>query len=169
MRLATLERLLTLALVRAPAPSLAASACPETVAFDPAPNESAPQSVAVGGVAACYTHALTSPPTGSVNVESGAFTVALEYQSVLCQGSGCLTACPKCVDDPVANDGVRAGTCTSGTRTGLACDGHGRPAPGYEELGTSSFDCPPFPGTILSISNHGPLTTPGDRLRTTHQ
>lgn len=117
-----------------------------------------PQSVAVGGVAACYTHELTSPPTGSVIVESGAFSVDLTYQSTLYFGMGATTGCPKCVDDPTANDGVRGGTCSSGTRTGLTCDGHGPAATGYEDLGTSSFDCPQVPGAILSIRQHGPLT-----------
>ena len=126
-----------------------------------------PQAVAVGGVAACYTHALTSPPTGSVHVENGALSVDLAYQSVLYLGNGSIEACPKCVDDPVANDGTRGGTCTSGTRTGLTCDGHGPPAPLYEELGTSSFDCPQVPGFIISTREHGPLTfSTGTQSRT---
>jgi hypothetical protein len=117
-----------------------------------------PQSVAVGGVAACYTHVLTGPPTGGVNVESGALSVDLAYESTLYLGTGASIACPKCVDDPIADDGVRGGTCASGTRAGLACDGHAPPAPGYDELGTSSFDCPQAPGAIISVRQHGPLT-----------
>lgn len=117
-----------------------------------------PQEVPAGGVTACYTHQLTDEPTGTVDVESGALSVALSYRSRLYQWSTSSGACPNCVGDPVANDGIRGGTCSSGPRTGLGCDGHGpSPAP-WDELGVSSFDCPLEPLTIISIQDHGPRT-----------
>jgi hypothetical protein len=62
--------------------------------------------------------------------------------------------CPRCELDPFPNDGVSAGTCSGGSRNGLACDGNGQsPEPSF---GVTSLDCPPtneFGTFTLDLTN----------------
>ncbi len=117
-----------------------------------------PQPTAVGGVGSCHTHELTSPVTGSVDVESGALDLSVSYRSRLYIGSSPSKACPACVGDPVPNDGLRGGFCGEGPRNGLPCDGHGTSLAPYDDFGTSSFDCPSPPLALLATGEPGIVT-----------
>ncbi len=125
-----------------------------------------PQSTHAAGVGACYTHELTSPVTGTVGVESGTIDVHLAYQSRLYTAQNG-TGCPSCEGDPVPNDGIRGGTCDSGPRAFLACDGNGPSLPPWDELGTSSFDCPPSAAVQIATFAPGVVTySTGTQTRT---
>ncbi len=125
-----------------------------------------PQFVAVGGVAACYTNELTGPVSGTVD-ESGALDVTLDYVGRIYIGESISRACPMCVGDPAPNDAIQGGTCASGPRVGLPCDGNGPPPALYDDFGTSSFDCPPSPGSFIGTLTPGPITfSTGTQTRT---
>jgi hypothetical protein len=56
--------------------------------------------------------------------------------------------CPVCTGDAFPNDGASDGTCSSGTRNGLACDGNG--VSPETTFGVTSLDCPPGPAAPLA-------------------
>ncbi len=116
-----------------------------------------PQWAATAGVVTCYTNEITGPVTGTVD-ESGAMTVAVEYTGKIYNGLIGRRACPSCEDDPVPNNGVQSGHCVGGPRDGLPCDAHGVPPAPYEDVGISSFDCPPNPATLIGTLSPGPVT-----------
>jgi hypothetical protein len=56
--------------------------------------------------------------------------------------------CPVCVGDSAVNDGTKGGTCSGGLKNGQPCDGNGRsPVPSF---GTTSLDCPPNTGALIT-------------------
>ncbi len=125
-----------------------------------------PQFAVTGGIPSCYTNELTAPPTGTVD-DGGALSVTLEYTGTIYSSESFARPCPTCDGDPAPNDGVRSGHCNGGARDGLPCDGHGIPMAGYEEFGTSSFDCPSRPGFLVGTLRAGPLTfATGTQTRT---
>jgi hypothetical protein len=127
---------------------------------------SPPQVNAIGGITACTTNEIIGPVTGTVD-ESGALTTTIAYTGKIYVGANSLLACPKCEDDPEPNNGVRSGHCDGGAHNGQPCDGHGVPTPGWEDLGTSSFDCPPIAATLIGTLSPGPVTfSTGTQTRT---
>jgi hypothetical protein len=109
----------------------------------------APNPVGAGGVGACVVNEVTGSVTGTVNIESGALSVALPLRSDLFSSIATSQPCPKCVGDTTLNDNVAGGTCSGGARNGLACDANATsPIP---DFGTTSFDCPPT-GSIGSLA-----------------
>jgi hypothetical protein len=57
--------------------------------------------------------------------------------------------CPRCVGDATINDGTQGGTCDSGPRVNLACDGNGTIA-SRPDFGVTSLDCPPPPANNVA-------------------
>ena len=116
----------------------------------------APLPLSAGGVSTCVTNQISGAVTGTANVESGAFHSTLNLTSRVYNGIETALPCPVCNGDATVNDGQKGGTCSGGPRNGQPCDGNGRsPIPSF---GTTSFDCPPNPGaliTALSIALDG--------------
>jgi len=108
----------------------------------------APLSLAAGGVTTCVASQWNGGITGTFDQQSGASAGTASVLSRVYNGIAVANPCPRCIGDGFANDGVRGGTCSGGTRNGLACDGEGEsPEPSF---GTSSLDCPPTPGGLLA-------------------
>lgn len=126
-----------------------------------------PQFVATSGVYGCYTNEITGPVSGTVD-ESGALAVSVSYLGrIYLGGDPNSLACPRCVGDSFANDGLRDGTCASGLHVGGACDANGPPPSGYEEVGASSFDCPSNPlAQVASLSAGAVTFSTGTQTRT---
>jgi hypothetical protein len=106
--------------------------------------------LSAGGIAVCAVNQFNGPVSGTANVETGdAFTVAKLTARVYNGVSPLNNPCPRCAGDATKNDGVKGGTCDSGLRLGLTCDGNGtvfnRP-----DFGTTSLDCPPDPGVLIA-------------------
>ena len=115
-----------------------------------------PQSIRGGFFGAlCFTTTITGSAGGTIDVESGAFAPTIALQSQVYGGIGAHQGCPRCVGDPVANDGIRFGSCDAGPRAGLDCDANA--ASGLADFGSTSFDCPP-PGAPVGTFRVGPLT-----------
>jgi hypothetical protein len=105
-----------------------------------------PTPVSSGGAPFCMIQRLAADITGSVDVDSGASELSASLRTQVNLGLAVAAPCPTCGGtctdnpaqlcvrdadcvagtctlDPVAGDGVRGGTCTSGTTsTGLSCD-----------------------------------------------
>jgi hypothetical protein len=94
---------------------------------------------------ACFIDRVTGPFEGST-AAAGQFEVAMQVNAQFHIGS--LTRpCPTCDQDPVANDGVREGTCHGGARNFLPCDRNGT----HATFGSTSLDCMPSPGALLDF------------------
>jgi hypothetical protein len=115
-----------------------------------------PLPLSAGGVSTCVTNQVNGAVTGTTNLESGAFATTLNLTARVFNGIETALPCPVCNGDATVNDGVKGGTCSGGPKNGQPCDGNGRsPIPSF---GTTSFDCPPNPGaliTALSIALDG--------------
>lgn len=115
-----------------------------------------PQSFRAGFLSSlCVTTTVPGPVGGTVDIESGAFAPIVPMQSKVYAGPALHQGCPRCVGDPVANDGARFGSCDAGPRAGLACDAN--VTSDFSDFGSSSFDCPPTPATLIGTFNLGPL------------
>jgi hypothetical protein len=118
-----------------------------------------PQPLAAGGLPFCATTRVSGVSGGTVGVESGAFAPTLSLQTLLYDGAvvdltgGPNRGCPRCLNDAVANDGVRGGTCDVGPRAGAACDAHGLSP--IADFGSPSFDCPPAGPDITQFNLNG--------------
>jgi hypothetical protein len=106
----------------------------------------APDPVAAGGTALCFTDQIVGSVSGSVNLATGAVTRSLAIAHRLYLGASISQPCPKCVGDGAINDGVQGGTCSGGARNGLACDTQG--VSPIAAFGATSLDCPPSGGPI---------------------
>lgn len=105
--------------------------------------------VSVGGIGMCVTRQLGSFIEGTANVETGAVAAtALQVWNVYL-GPTSADACPRCVGDGTANDGVPGGTCSEGAHAGVACDANGSVG-GLPDFGATSLDCPPLPTSIVA-------------------
>ena len=60
--------------------------------------------------------------------------------------------CPTCVGDTALNDGLRLGTCSGGSRNGLACDATATDS----RFGDLSLECPPSPATAITTPDSFP-------------
>src|SRR6185295_16770093 len=99
--------------------------------------------------------------------ESGALSVTIAYTGKIYLSETLSRPCPQCEDDVVPNNGIANGHCVGGARNGLPCDGHATAQPPFGEFGTSSFDCPPLPGTLVGTLSPGPVTfSTGTQTRT---
>ncbi len=97
--------------------------------------------LAAGGVSTCVSNVFNGSVTGTANVETGdAVNTAFLTSSVFLAAS-VDQPCSRCVGDATINDGVLGGTCDTGPRQGLPCDGNGT-VPGRPDFGTTSLDCP---------------------------
>ena len=107
-----------------------------------------PTPISTGGVSTCYTSEITGPVTGTVDVDTGALAPNVPFQAKLYTGITADHPCPRCAGDPTSNDNVPGGTCSDGPRAGLGCDANGTSA--YVDFGSTSFDCPPNPATLIA-------------------
>ena len=127
-----------------------------------------PLPLSAGGVSSCVTNQLNGPVSGTTNTETGEFASSLNLSARVFSGIETALPCPVCVGDSTVNDGNAQGTCSGGPKDGLACDGNGRsPVPSF---GTTSLDCPPNSGaliTTLSIGLNGSSNTETVTLATT--
>jgi hypothetical protein len=109
----------------------------------------APLPLAAGGINTCVVNQIREAVTGTANIESGAFQSTLKLSAKVYNQTESGDPCPKCQNDPTANDGKAQGTCLGGVRNGQACDVNGvSPVPSF---GSTSLDCPPA-GIISSLS-----------------
>jgi hypothetical protein len=107
----------------------------------------APLPISAGNSPACFVNRLGQDVTGTVNVDTGEFSITLALRAGYYIGDTLVEPCPSCVNDTVSNDGVRDGTCDRGANSGASCDVDARnksfPAPGGEG---HSLDCFPDAG-----------------------
>jgi hypothetical protein len=101
-----------------------------------------------GGVSSCIVAYWNGAVSGTFDQASGATAGTASVRERAYLSSTIPEPCPICADDPVPNDGTAAGTCTSGPRSGLACDGNQRSV--QPSFGTTSLDCPPAAATIIA-------------------
>jgi hypothetical protein len=141
----------------------------------------APTPISAGGTPFCVLPRLASNVVGSVNVDTGDSELSANLRSVVYLGTGVRQPCPTCGGtcsdnssqvcdrdadcvagtctlDPIADDGVRGGTCTEGASVGLPCDvtamNASLPAYPASDGGSGySLDCMPSPG--MNISGFG--------------
>jgi hypothetical protein len=125
---------------------------------------SVPQPLNAGGLPLCFMTTLDGAVSGTVDVESGAFAPVVPIRATVYNGvfvppfpGGPNVGCPRCVGDPVANDGARDGTCDDGARTALACDAQATSP--YSDFGSVSFDCPPSGSPVAQFVNVLPFST----------
>jgi len=101
-----------------------------------------------GGVSTCVTNQINGTVTGTANLSTGQFATTLTLSSRVFNAIETAVPCPVCVGDATVNDGTKGGTCSGGTKNGQPCDGNGRsPVPSF---GTTSLDCPPNPGAVIT-------------------
>ncbi len=97
--------------------------------------------LAAGGVSTCVSNVFNGPITGTANVESGAAVNTALLSSSVFLAASVDQPCARCIGDTTINDGVLGGTCDTGPRAGLTCDGNGT-VPSRPDFGTTSLDCP---------------------------
>ncbi len=119
---------------------------------------SPPTGIATGGITTCYTSEVTGPAGGTVNVDTGAASIDVPMQVPLYISPSIDHPCPRCIGDPISNDNTRSGVCNEGARNGLACDANANAPAGYPDFGSTSFDCPPTPGALISTFVLGTVT-----------
>jgi hypothetical protein len=111
--------------------------------------------LSAGGVSSCVANEFSGGIVGTANIETGESANTVNLISHVWLGNGVDDPCPQCVGDGVNNDGVAGGTCSRGSRSGLACDGNGTSA--VPTFGTTSLDCPVGVGTVgdlpIDLSN----------------
>ncbi len=116
-----------------------------------------PLPLSAGGVSTCVTNQVNGNVSGTSNLDTGQFATTINLTSRVYNAIELAVPCPVCVGDATVNDGTQGGTCSDGPRKNLACDGNGRSAK-FQSFGTTSFDCPPNNGaliTALSIALDG--------------
>ncbi len=118
-----------------------------------------PSPVVVGGVPACIVNQIVGPVTGTINMEAGALTTEVPLRSSIYVQGSLTDPCPRCDGDPVANDNAPGGICSNGPRFGLPCDANG--VGPIAAFGSTSFDCPPHPGTLSGSVSLGTVPVVG--------
>ncbi|MEO6027329.1 MAG: hypothetical protein ABIR79_10735 [Candidatus Binatia bacterium] len=114
---------------------------------------SGPQALSTTSIPACLVNTITSAISGTVDPTSGDIAATFAFA-----GDIFVVACPACVGDPTANDGIRGGVCDSGPRLDLACDAQGISVTPWQDLPITSLDCPPNPGSLAGSLSPGPVT-----------
>jgi hypothetical protein len=108
----------------------------------------APLPLNAGGVSTCVTNQINGNVTGTANLDTGQFATSLTLSSRVFNAIETALPCPACVGDATVNDGMKGGTCSGGSKNGQMCDGNGRSA--VPSFGTTSLDCPPNPGAVIT-------------------
>ncbi len=101
-----------------------------------------PLPLPAGGAEFCAVNVVPGGFHGTVSPVSGALTRSMALSRTVFDMEGLDFACPRCVGDGAANDGILGGTCEGGEREGLACDANGT-TPLWPDYGATSLDCPP--------------------------
>jgi len=108
-----------------------------------------PLPLAAGGVTTCVVNQFNGSVSGTANVETGQANTISLLTSRVYNGLAIDNPCARCINDPTNNDGNPQGTCSGGTRNGLACDGNGsvfeRP-----DYGVTSLDCPIAAASLIA-------------------
>ncbi|MFN2377932.1 MAG: hypothetical protein ABR538_15465, partial [Candidatus Binatia bacterium] len=141
-----------------------------------------PLPLSIGGTPFCFVHRLAADVGGTVDVDSGASSLAVSMRVGVYTGSTATSPCPicggrcsndagalcvteddceqggTCTLDPAAGDGNAGGFCVGGRSDGLSCDVDAAntsfPArPGERGGAGYSLDC--FPGIGLNVSGQG--------------
>jgi hypothetical protein len=105
--------------------------------------------LAAGGVTTCVSNRFTGAISGTANVETGEAANAALLTSTVYTGLTIDNPCARCLGDGAINDGTQGGTCSGGSRNGLACDANGS-VPGRPDFGLTSLDCPLAAGSIIA-------------------
>jgi hypothetical protein len=105
--------------------------------------------LAAGGVTTCVVNQFSGLITGVANIESGEAVNVARLIARVYTGPAIDNPCVRCVNDTGINDGVLAGTCEAGVRSGLACDSNGT-VPGRPDFGQTSLDCPIAAGSLIA-------------------
>ncbi|HYC55086.1 MAG TPA: hypothetical protein VEL28_09125 [Candidatus Binatia bacterium] len=133
-----------------------------------------PLPTSAGGTPTCTMNRLFTNVTGTANPDTGESDLNLDLRAVVHLGGSQSRPCPICVGDPVAQDGLRQGTCTGGHSSinGDICDvqafDKSYSTNGYPQVSGLSLDCPPhslqnFSGSGLIIDlplSTGPSSKP---------
>ena len=107
----------------------------------------APVPRSASGVSACVLAQWNGSLSGTFDQASGAVAGTASIRQRVYLSPTVAQPCPICAGDLVPNDGTAAGTCDSGARSGLPCDGNDRET--QPSFGTTSLDCPPA-GNLLA-------------------
>ncbi len=118
--------------------------------------------LAAGGVSTCVVNTFSGGISGTANVDNGSSAGSAALLSRVYSGPTLSEPCPVCSGDPIPNDGSKGGTCSSGARSGLTCDGSGS----HAIFGVTSLDCPPLAGGLIANLNIDLTNTTGNRTKT---
>ena len=105
--------------------------------------------LAAGGVTTCVVNQFNGSVSGTANVETGDAVNSAALTARVYNGLAIDNPCARCIGDTTINDGVQGGTCSGGTRNGLACDANGA-VPGRPDYGQTSLDCPLATGALIA-------------------
>lgn len=105
-----------------------------------------PLALSAAATPTCVVNKLVADIEGVADAGTGVSTTTVYNTAVVHTGITQTQPCPTCNGDLVTNDGVRAGTCSGGTRPGGACDRNGN----SPDFGPVSYDCQPSPGANIS-------------------
>jgi hypothetical protein len=111
-----------------------------------------PAPLSASNTPTCGLFRLESDLTGTIDPDSGEGEQSISLRAVIHTGIALNKPCPVCVGDPVAQDGIKGGTCDGGTRNGQDCDVQGFDATFAANAGVS-LDCIPAP--LQNISGQG--------------
>ncbi len=116
-----------------------------------------PLPLSSGGVATCVTNTFREAVTGTYNCETGCGESKVLLTSAVFLSQDISRPCPRCENDPTANDGDKGGTCDDqAVNPGAACDTGGTSA----VFGPTSNDCLPRGTAIANLPiDLDPLTT----------
>jgi hypothetical protein len=118
-----------------------------------------------GGVSTCVENTFTGALTGTTDYATGDSTGTAHVVSRVFSGLALTHPCPRCIGDPVANDGVKGGTCDNGPNVTKTCDASG--ASPNASLGVTSLDCPPIdPGGVIANLPIDLSNTTGNKTKT---
>lgn len=108
-----------------------------------------PRPEIVASIPACHVDRIPHDIEGRTGA-AGEFDANMDVASQFYIGMSLSRACPLCVGDDVAKDGVRNGSCSGGAADGSSCDASGT----LGEFGTTSLDCMPSPGALLAAHTY---------------
>ena len=111
----------------------------------------APLPTVASGNPACIAFRIRNDYGGTMNLRSGEWHDRLSVAAIVYLGLDKAAPCPTCNGDPIPNDGIRGGTCS--TAGGGACDVNGS----HSTFGKLSNDC--LPPTASNISGVGLLVS----------
>ncbi|MBI3770795.1 MAG: hypothetical protein HY271_20190 [Deltaproteobacteria bacterium] len=121
--------------------------------------------LAAGGVSTCVENTFSSGISGTANIETGTSAGAASLVSRVFTGVTLSNPCPRCLNDPTPNDGVKGGTCNgAGLHSGAMCDANGSSP--NQSFGTTSLDCPPGSGALIASLPIDLSNTTGSKTKT---